>query len=288
MIILKRSFEEIINNLKDSIATYSYYVDFDKVYSHVSDVEKHLNLLNYLIGKENIEEEFSNLITEYPQVLKVLPLLLAVRDGNIKIIDGEFICYDFNNMNQDMDSYLKLFRETGLEKLFKEKKITNLVDYVIGVEVGLDTNARKNRTGKQMETIVEGYIKKIPGIDYLSQANLDMIINHYDAYYLNDLNLNLKERSNKRFDFVFKNRKGKLIFIETNYYSGGGSKLNETARSYSKLNRDIKNISNVEFVWITDGKGWLTTKNNLKEAYNEIEHLYTIEDLENGVLNKLY
>lgn len=282
---MKRSFEDIIESLKDSIATYQYYVDFEKVYLHVSEVEKQLNLLNYLIGKENIEAEFSLLITEYPQVLSAIPILLAIREGNIKIIDGEFISFSFNKTNRDLKDYIKLFRETGLEKLFKEKKIKNLVDYVTGVEVGLDTNARKNRTGKFMEEIVEGYIKKIPNIDYLRQASKSDIAKHYNTNVLDSLILDQENgKTNKRFDFAFKNKNDELILIETNYYSGSGSKLNETARSYAKLSQDISKIKGVKFVWITDGKGWLSTKNNLREAYGNIEHLYTIDDLDNGVL----
>ena len=285
---MKRNFEDIVGSLKDSIATYNYYVDFEKVYAHVSDVEKQLNLMNYLIGKDNIEEEFIKLITEYPQVLKVIPLLLAVRNGTIKIVDGEFISFDFIRMNGDAEDYAKLFRETGLEKLLKEKKVRNLVDYVIGVEVGLDTNARKNRTGTLMESIVEDYLKKIKNVDYLRQANKHEISKHYNTKCLDELTLDDEnEGSNKRFDFVFKGKHDDIILIETNFYSGSGSKLNETARSYAKLAKDIEKLKGVKFVWITDGIGWASTKNNLKEAYNNMEHLYTLEDLENGVLDTL-
>lgn len=285
---MKRNFEDIVGSLKDSIATYNYYVDFEKVYAHVSDVEKQLNLMNYLIGKDNIEEEFIKLITEYPQVLKVIPLLLAVRNGTIKIVDGEFISFDFIRMNRDAEDYAKLFRETGLEKLLKEKKVRNLVDYVIGVEVGLDTNARKNRTGTLMESIVEDYLKKIKNVDYLRQANKHEISKHYNTKCLDELTLDDEnEGSNKRFDFVFKGKHDDIILIETNFYSGSGSKLNETARSYAKLAKDIEKLKGVKFVWITDGIGWASTKNNLKEAYNNMENLYTLEDLENGVLETL-
>ena len=286
---MKRSFEDIIESLKDSIATYQYYVDFEKVYLHVSEVEKQLNLLNYLIGKENIEAEFSLLITEYPQVLSAIPILLAIREGNIKIIDGEFISFSFNKTNRDLKDYIKLFRETGLEKLFKEKKIKNLVDYVTGVEVGLDTNARKNRTGKFMEEIVEGYIKKIPNIDYLRQASKSDIAKHYNTNVLDSLILDQENgKTNKRFDFAFKNKNDELILIETNYYSGSGSKLNETARSYKMIAEESKSIKNFSFVWITDGGGWRSARRNLEETFNVLDNLYNIYDLESLVLEKLF
>lgn len=285
---MKRNFEDIIGSLKDSIATYDYYVDFKKVYSNVSRVEMQLNLLNYLIGKNNIEEEFGKLLVEYPDILQVIPILLAVREGQIKIIDGEYICYDFKKPNRNLNDYIKLLKESGLVELLENKKVKNLVDYVTGVEVGLDTNARKNRTGKTMETLVESFIKQIPNVDYLVQASKGQISEHYKTNVLNNLQLDKEnDNTNKRFDFVFKGKSGDIILIETNYYSGGGSKLNETARSYSKLANDIKELNGVKFVWITDGKGWLTTQNNLREAYNNIEYLFTIEDLESDILENL-
>lgn len=286
---MKRNFDDIINNLKDSIATYDYYVDFDKVYSNVSKVEMQLNLLNYLIGKSNIEEEFAKLVVEYPDVLQTIPILLAVREGRIKIIDGEYMLFDFKNQNREIKDYSKLLKESGLVELFESKKIKNLVDYVTGVEVGLDTNARKNRTGKTMEKIVESFIKEIPNVDYLVQASKNQIEAHYNTDILKSLILDEKNdlNTNKKFDFVFKGKTGDIILIETNYYSGSGSKLNETARSYAKLAQDIKKIKGLKFVWITDGKGWENTKNNLREAYNNIDYLFTIEDLESNILENL-
>ncbi|MDD2504671.1 MAG: type II restriction endonuclease [Bacilli bacterium] len=285
---MKRKFDEIIESLKDSIATYDYYVDFEKVYKNVGKVEMQLNLLNYLIGKENIEQEFMRLIVEYPDVIEVIPILLAIREGEIKIIDGEIISYSFKKMNRDIKDYTKLLKESGLVELFQKKKIKNLVDYVTGVEVGLDTNARKNRTGHLMENIVEGYIKKISNVDYLKEATKNDIKNHFKTDVLDGLNLDEEnKKTNKRFDFVVKTKSDKLLLIETNFYGGGGSKLNETARSYAKLGKDIQGIKGVVFVWITDGKGWKSTKNNLREAYQNIEHLYTLDDLDKGVLERI-
>ena len=284
---MKRPFDEIIGNLRESIATYEYYVDFDKVYRNVNKIEMQLNLLNYLIGKDNIEEEFLKLIMEYPDVIEVIPILLAIREGKIKIIDDGLISYDFKNMNLEPKEYVKLLRESGLIDLFENKKIKNLVDYVTGVEVGLDTNARKNRTGSLMENIVEKYILKLENVDYLKEATKEDIKEHFKLEEIEKLNLNEGKKTNKRFDFVVRAYSGDLLLIETNFYKGGGSKLNETARSYTKLAQDLEEIKGVKFIWITDGVGWNTTKNNLKEAYNSIEHLYTLEDLDAGVLERL-
>ncbi len=284
---MKRKFEDIIKSLRDSIATYDYYVDFNKVYQNVNRVEMQLNLLNYLIGKDDVENEFLKLLVEYPDVIEVIPILLAIRTGEIKIIDGELISYNFKKMNREPEDYIKLLRESGLVDLFKNKRIKNLVDYVTGVEVGLDTNARKNRTGHLMEDIVESYIRKIENVDYLKEATIPEIKEYYKIDTLDHLLIDEETYVNKRFDFVVKNKKGELLLIETNFYRTSGSKLNETARSYAKLGKDLSKIKGVKFVWITDGIGWKSTQNNLREAYVSIEHLYTLDDLDTGILNQL-
>lgn len=284
---MKRKFEDIIESLRDSIATYDYYVDFNKVYANVSKVEMQLNLLNYLIGKDNVENEFLKLIIEYPDVIEVIPILLAIRTGEIKVIDGELISYNFKEMNREPEDYTKLLRESGLVNLFQNKKIKNLVDYVTGVEVGLDTNARKNRTGHLMEDIVESYIQKIENVDYLKEANIKEIKSHFKTDVLDHLLMDEETYANKRFDFVVKNKNNELLLIETNFYRTSGSKLNETARSYAKLGQDLKEIKGVKFVWITDGIGWKSTQNNLREAYTVIDHIYTLDDLDFDILKKI-
>lgn len=285
---MKRKFEEIMNSLKDSIATYNYFVDFNKAIKNVENIEIELNLLNVLIGKENIEEKFRELITKYPKVINILPILIAVRKKELKIVETEEIDYNFKDKNINIDLLLKLMNKTGLFDLFKNKKIKNVVDYVLGIEVGLDTNARKNRTGTAMETIVENYIKRIPGIDYLVQPTTKMIKDKWNINTIDSLVfVDEEEKNNKKFDFAIKTNTNKLLLIETNFYNTSGSKLNETARSYTKLASYIDKINNVEFIWITDGKGWLSTKNNLHEAYQNIKHLYTLLDLENGILEEL-
>jgi type II restriction enzyme len=285
---MKREFEDIMDGLQDTVATYSYYVDFEKVYKNIGKIEIQLNLLNYLIGKEDVEQKFVELVNEYPKVLEVIPILLAVRKSEIKIIDGEQIVFDFKKQNKDICEYVKLLNLSGIFDMFTNKKIKNVVDYVTGVEVGLDTNARKNRTGHVMEDIVESYIKKIPNIQYIKEATKDIIKDTYNTDVLNNLVLVEEDgKANKRFDFVFKTKNGVIVLIETNFYSSNGSKLNETARSYKKLAEELKKINKVKFVWITDGIGWKGAKNNLKEAYDYIDDLYTIKDLENGILNAL-
>ncbi len=283
---MKQPFNELIENLKTSIADYRYYVDFDKIDKNVEKYKVELNILNSLIGSKDIENEFISIITKYPETIKVLPILLAVRRNEISFMDKKEIVIKFNN-TETKDTYTKFMKETGLFELLQEKRIKSLVDYVTGVEVGLDTNARKNRTGKTMENIVANFIEQVPNITYQKEMKKARIMSEYNID-LNSLILdeNPEKDADKRFDFVIKTN-GKLYLIETNFYSGGGSKLNETARSFKSLANDINKLKNVEFIWITDGVGWKTAKNNLRETYGIMEHIYTLTDLENGVLNQI-
>ncbi len=285
---MKQEFEELMNGLKKTVADYKYYTDFNKVEKNVKSHIRELNLLNSLIGSDNIEKEFLELINEYPKVIKVLPILLAVRKSQISVIDNKEMTIKFDGSESE-DVYCKFMNETGLFDLVKEKKIKSFVDYVIGVEVGLDSNARKNRTGTTMENIVESYIKQVDNITYHKEMKKKEVA---DKFNINlDLLISGDEKSEKsaekKFDFVVKTEE-KLYLIETNFYSSGGSKLNETSRSFKSLAQDIEKLDNVEFVWITDGVGWKTAKNNLKETYEVMEHLYTLSDLENGILGNLF
>lgn len=286
---MKRNFNDIIRNLKETIADYEYYVNFDKIYKNIMKYQVELNILNSLIGSKHIETDFLNILNNYPNVLLLIPLLLAIRNYEISIIDEKLIKYNFKTRNMSDEEYLEFMRRTKLFDLFENTKIKNLSDYITGIEVGLDTNARKNRTGKTMENIVEKYIQKINNIEeYHREMTKKEIYNNYNVN-IDELlavhNPDLKE-AEKRFDFVVKTKK-KLYLIETNFYNSSGSKLNETARSFKALSKSISSLENVSFIWITDGYGWLAAKNNLKEAYDVIEHFYTLYDLEQNILEKV-
>jgi type II restriction enzyme len=281
---MKRNFEDWLSKFCSSISDYKYYIDFDKVYKNVNALKIELNILNSLIGSKNIEQDFKNILKKYPNVLKCIPILLAVRNYEIAVLDnGILYNYNFENMNYNVEQYNVFMRETGLFDLLSNHLINNLVDYVCGVETGLDSNGRKNRGGHLMENLVEKYLK---------QSNLT----YYKEMYLNEIenkwNLNLSSLSNngkadKRFDFVVKTDSC-IYGIETNFYTGGGSKLNETARSYKMLATEAKNIKNFCFVWFTDGLGWKSAKNNLEETFDVMEHIYNIDDIKNGIMSKIF
>lgn len=297
---MRRSFDDLMNSLKKTIIPADYFVDFPKVYVNIKDYELHLNILNTLIGKENIEDEFVDLVKQYPEVMRSIPILLAtheykfniinaktidmldsIKNKNFQFIDEKFICYDFKEIIHPIEDYASFLKTSGLFELISNRKIKNLVDYAIGIEVGLDSNSRKNRSGKIMEDVVEEFFN-LAGISYQKQMKYKDIDEQYGT------NLCSIGKSTKKFDFVFRSSKtGQLIVMEVNCYGTQGSKPNETAKSYIELNSKIKVLDGVVFVWITDGNGWLSSRLNLEDAYDNIEHLYTLKDLEDGILENL-
>ena len=282
-----RDFKVWLSEFRNSIADYGYYVDFRKIYRNIDNIKIELNILNSLIGSKNIESDFEVLIKKYPEVLKCIPLLLAVRTNEIYAIDGDGeFTYQFKVPNLSIEQYKIFMRKTGLFDLIQNHIINNIVDYVTGVETGLDSNARKNRGGHLMENLVESFIKKsgfTRDKTYFKEMYIHQIIEKWNI----DLSAISNEgKTEKRFDFVIKT--DSMIYgIETNFYSGGGSKLNETARSYKTLALEADNIDGFTFVWFTDGKGWTNARHNLEETFDVMEHIYNIKDMENGIINKI-
>lgn len=284
----KRDFNNWLKTFKKSISDYSYYIDFEKVYKNVDNIKIQLNILNSLIGSKDIENDFENLIKTYPEVLNCIPILLAIRSHEIYAIDkdGEYV-YNFNKANLSIEQYKIFMRKTGLFKLISNHLISNLLDYVTGVETGLDSNSRKNRGGHLMENLVESYIKKagfIKGENYFKEMYISDISKKYN---LDLSNISNKGKSEKRFDFVVKTE-SMLYAIETNFYASSGSKLNETARSYKTLALESAPINGFSFVWFTDGFGWNSAKNNLEETFDVMDHVYNINDLENDIIKKVF
>ena len=284
---MKRDFDEWLAGFRETIADYKYYVDFGKVYNNVESIRIELNILNSLIGGKDIETEFERIVTKYPEVLKCIPILLAKRESEIKAMDadGEF-CYNFRKLSYPLEQYKVFMRKTGLFDLMESHIIHNLIDYVTGVETGLDSNGRKNRGGHLMESLVESYLVKaglVKGETYFKEMYIHEI---EDKWNVDLSSISNNGQAEKRFDFVVKGA-DKIYGIETNFYSSQGSKLNETARSYKTITLETKGLPYFEFVWFTDGKGWNTAKRNLKETFDVLENLYNIKDLESGVVERV-
>lgn len=283
-----RNFNEWLAKFKPSISDYNYYVDFTKVHKNIDAIKVELNILNSLIGAKNIETEFKSLVNRYPETLKCIPLLLAVRKSEIHALDddGEF-AYSFRKMNYSVKQYCVFMRKTGLFDLMDRHIIANLIDYATGVETGLDSNARKNRGGFLMENLVESYLRKtglILNDTYFKQMTTKEIESNWNI----DLSaLSNQGKTTKCFDFVVK-ASSTIFAIEANFYTGGGSKLNETARSYKTIALDAKKINGFEFVWFTDGIGWKSARHNLEETFDVMEHIYSITDLESEIVKKVF
>lgn len=281
---MNKDFNEWLSTFRESIANYQYYVDFDTVYKNCGDIKIELNILNSLVGSNNIENDFEALIQRYPEVLNCIPILLAKREMDIYCIDSQGAYnYNFKKMNYTVSQYKYFMKETGLFELLSKKLINNIVDYVIGVEAGLNSNGRKNRGGHLMEDLVESFIQK---------AGYVKGVNYFKEMYLSDLEaktgLDLSTLSNdgkteKRFDYVLITPNCTYA-CECNFYASGGSKLNETARSYKTLALESKDIPNFRFVWFTDGLGWVSARNNLKETFDVLDTIYNIKELEEGVI----
>ena len=288
-----RNFSAWLSGFRDSIADYGYYIDFEKVHRNVDNIKVELNILNSLIGSKNIKADFENLMRKYPEVLKCIPLLLAVRANEIYCQDengGHLFQFDFGkyppNSHAHYERYKYFMRETGLFDLLENHIVNNLVDYATGVETGLDSNGRKNRGGHLMEDLVESFIKKagfVKGKTYFKEMYIHQIT---DKWGIDLSAISNQGKTEKRFDFVVKTP-NMIYGIETNFYSGGGSKLNETARSYKTLALETDTIDGFTFVWFTDGKGWTSARHNLEETFDVMEHVYNINDLENGVIEKV-
>ena len=290
---MSRDFNAWLSGFRDSIADYGYYIDFEKVHRNVDSIKVELNILNSLIGSKNIEADFENLMRKYPEVLKCIPLLLAVRANEIYCQDengGHLFQFDFGkyppNSHAHYARYKYFMRETGLFDLLENHIVNNLVDYATGVETGLDSNGRKNRGGHLMENLVESFIKKagfVKNVNYFKEMYIHQITDKWDI----DLSaISNHGKMEKRFDFVVKTPT--MIYgIETNFYGSGGSKLNETARSYKTLALETDTIDGFTFVWFTDGKGWTSARHNLEETFDVMEHIYNIDDMENGIIKEV-
>lgn len=282
-------FQYFTRTLRSTITLWSYFVDWNKVFSNSAQLEIGLNILNYLIGKEDFDTEFKILLKQQPSVIPLLPAL-AVRDGrnNTKfeiLIDYkqktlDYRHFDFRKSNPsdaDIEDYLDFVKETGINQLFDGDKVKNLVDYIVGVEAGLDSNGRKNRGGHAMEAIVESFIKTVceeQGYEYIREANAAAIQARFGLIVPVD-------KSSRRYDFVI-NTPRELYLVETNFYGGGGSKLKSTAGEYRDLHSRL--AGKYKFVWITDGAGWYSALNPLRETFNQNEFVLNLNLVEKGAL----
>jgi len=278
-------FSLIMRSFKHKITRWDYFVNWLKVFENVDSIEVELNILNSLIGKDDIESESYKLIKKYPEIIRAFPYLIGVRENSIDILidTRRFIYHHFDfstrQLSDDDCRQLAVFVVgSGIGKILRDKRVKNLVDYVTGVEVGLDSNGRKNRGGTLMEQIVEEYVLEAChklGLEYMPQATARKIQSKWHINVVVD-------KSSRQIDFAI-NNKGKLFFIECNFYGGGGSKLKSTATEYNQMNR-YWNQQGISFIWVTDGAGWCNTSRPLREYFDKADYLLNLDLLSRDVL----
>ncbi len=265
---MNEKFEQFISQLKKTNATLSFFSDFPKIKQRVDNVAISLAMLNYLIGKDNLRNAVEALWRRDRSVFQVMDILIATRKEEQKLfIDGDGNVSRIHSLFDSVDGVMTFLEDTGLASVLRNQEIKNFEDYVFGVETGLDTNARKNRGGKLMEQFVREFFKE-EGIEFTEQES-SRVHSKVAAVLGADT---------KRFDFVVRTLP-KTYLIEVNFYSSGGSKLNEVARAYTDIGPKINSIPDYEFVWITDGTGWYSAKNKLQEAFASIPSVYNISTL---------
>lgn len=264
----KQEFEIFISQLKETNATLAFYSDFKKITRNVDDVAISLNMLNYLLGKDDLRGAVEALWHRDKKVFDVMDILIATRRKDNKMFfdeNGQF--RSVHSLFQSVDGVMEFLEGTGLADVFRKSEIKDLTDYVFGVETGLDSNARKNRSGKITEELVASLMEKA-GIKYRSQVSSREFPLITEAL----------GTDRKIFDFVIPTS-NKLYFVEVNFYSSGGSKLNEVARSYTEIGPKINRIAGYEFVWITDGIGWRSAENKLEEAFYTLPNVFNLTNL---------
>lgn len=267
-------FQKFLSQLKETNATLDFFCDFKKINQNVESVAIKLNQLNYLIGQNDMDSAIRRLWEENPKVFSTLDILIAVRKNDKKkVINDKGEVQLIEHYFDTVEGVIAYINETGLKNVFQAKQVKNLVDYVFGVEAGLDTNARKNRSGHLMEHRIASIFDD------------NEIKYRREVYSTEYPELSILGEDKKRFDFVV-TTPIKTHLIEVNFYSGGGSKLNEVARSYSDIGPKINSLSNFEFVWITDGQGWLAAKNKLEEAFFIIPNVYNLTTID-GFIAKI-
>lgn len=265
---MEKNFSLFMSQLAETNATLDFYTDFSKIRENVRSIEIKLNTLNFLIGKQDLESAVKELWDNDKRVFSILDILIATRkDQNKKYLDDMGKPHLIHELLGTYEGVVKFLHETGLAEVLQNKDIKNLVDYVFGVEAGLDTHARKNRSGDITELLLHR-ILTANGIEHRMEV-------YSREFPVLQKALGTDE---KRFDFLIETKRCTYL-IEVNFYNGGGSKPNEVARAYRELSPIVNKVEGFEFVWITDGQGWNSAKNKLEEAYNEIDRMYNFESL---------
>jgi len=292
-----QNFDEIVENfyetLIDTNRGYKFFVDWKKVKGNISDFKVELNILNSLIGSADFDNDLRKILKKYPEVLPAIPILIAVRGKTLKVIrdflgkGADIVGYNFNKRqltDEEIKGFVEFFDKTGLKYFFRSLSNQSIIDYATGVEVGMDTNARKNRSGKAMELLLKPIIEQI-------NSKLDTpfkVIWQKKFLHLEKI-LGIKVSStikNRKSDFILVKDKNTILNIEVNFYSGTGSKPQEIVDSYINRQNELKE-NNFKFIWVTDGEGWKGQKNQIEKGFSKIDYLLNLHFVRKGLLEKI-
>lgn len=254
---------EFLNSLLVTNHNFDFFVNWEKIYDNLKENLTEISILNSLnkVSSDEVESEFRKIITYYPEVVPILPSILAIRfekkkEFTVDIFDGELKKYDFNDETYDVEDVVYFCKQTGLLDLFN--KISDLYTYLLGTEVGLDTNGRKNRSGTSFESFIENL--------------LEDLLKDYSEYSFTSQTFVEKINRKKQADFVISKNGKQFIIIECNFYNSIGSKPIEVANAYIDLQNQLSK-ENLIFLWITDGQGWTRMNSTLVEVLPSIDYL---------------
>ena len=259
---------DFFGTLLETNHTYEFFVNWEKVFNNLKDHLIEISILNSLnkVESSQVESHFREILRQYPHVVKILPTILAIRDKKVDVLDieeNQFKIVDFSNRRFDADEIVDFCKKSGLLDLFS--KIDDLYSYLVGTEVGLDTNGRKNRSGHVFEDIVGELLAKK--------------IENHPEYRLGKEEAITFQRT-KRWDYVIYYKNVPKFLFECNFYNGTGSKPIEVANAYVDLQNQIKN-SHLVFIWVTDGKGWKKMSKALQSVSPGIDYIVNY-----NILNK--
>lgn len=259
---------DFLNTLLQSNHTYDFYVNWDKVYDNLKNHVVEISILNSLnkVPPNEVESKFREIIVKYHEVVPLLPIILAIRNKKVPIFnveDKSSKIINFSKNGFDTEEIVEFSIKTSLLNLFNN--IDDLYSYLVGTEVGLDTNARKNRSGHIFEDAVGTLLQEK--------------ITNREGFYIVKEDDNVDIERNKRFDYViYKNNIPRIVF-ECNFYNSTGSKPIEVAHAYANLQEDIDK-TNLVFIWVTDGFGWKKMLSSLMNAGENIEFIVNYHQLD--------
>ena len=275
---MNKKLEKYIETLTLTNRTLDQLVDVYKVQNNMNKIQMDLNALNYILGNsvEETMNKIDHLWESNKECFKTLLLILAIKENKMLVVE-DGIDVEILEFIKTKEGVKNLLNKTNMISLLSNGSIKNLVDYCYGIEVGMDTNARKNRGGSKIESYIESELQKI------FKDRKEITINTQSIVLKNG---EIELLDNKRFDLVIKNiNTNKIILIEISWFNAGGSKINSNAKEYNEYNEQIKKIDNLKFIWLADGKGMTSIKKNLEKfidndfIYNHDQFLTEIKKL---------